>query len=151
MPTRLTTRTNPVDYSASYYLLEAGIAAARIVLKAGNEVLEGDRTPGSAFRTPLATLHAFQGWADKFLATPDAGIADLYVVATGNALGADLTLRLHDFSAVAGSAEWGSELDFSANWPIGTHYSVLLAGATYDADDLYSNTNKYWLMLTAAF
>jgi len=24
-------------------------------------------------------LHAFQGWADKFLSTPSAGIEDLYV------------------------------------------------------------------------
>jgi hypothetical protein len=31
------------------------------------------------FTTPLATLHKFQGWADKFLTTPVNGLADLYV------------------------------------------------------------------------
>ncbi|MEO8443580.1 MAG: alginate export family protein, partial [Gammaproteobacteria bacterium] len=95
---------NLVNYSANYYLVEAGVAAGRIGVKAGYEVLGGDTTPGSAFRTPLATLHGFQGWADKFTTTPDAGVADLYVAVTGKALGADLMLRYHDFSADAGSA-----------------------------------------------
>ena len=38
-------------------------------LGAGVEILEGDGSKG--FTTPLATLHKFQGWADKFL--DDAG------------------------------------------------------------------------------
>jgi hypothetical protein len=142
---------NPVGYEAGYYLAELGFGSPRVGLKAGWEVLEGDSAPGSAFRTPLATLHAFQGWADKFLTTPDAGVEDLYVAITGKALGADLLVRAHDFSAQTGSADWGTELDFSANWPIGKHYAVLLKGATYDADQLATDTNKYWLMLTATF
>lgn len=142
---------NPVDYSAGYYLVEAGISAPRIGVKAGYEVLGGNTTPGKAFRTPLATLHAFQGWADKFLTTPDRGVEDLYVAVNGKALGADLLLRFHDFSAEAGSGEWGTEWDASASWAIGKHYGVLLKGASYDADDLARDTSKYWLMLTATF
>jgi hypothetical protein len=142
---------NPVDYDANYYLLEAGIATARIGLKAGYEVLEGNTAAGSAFRTPLATLHAFQGWADKFLTTPDQGIGDFYVALTAKALGADLLLRYHDFSAETGSGDWGSEFDFSANWPIAKHYAVLLKGATYDADEFALDTNKYWVQLSASF
>jgi hypothetical protein len=142
---------NPVDYDASYYLVEGSISAARLGFKVGYEVLEGDDTAGGAFRTPLATLHAFQGWADKFLTTPDAGVEDLYFTVTGKALGADLLLRIHDFNAEASSADWGSELDFSANWPLGKHYAILLKGATYDADDLSTDTSKYWVQLTANF
>ena len=55
--------------------------------KAGYEVLEGAPTGGLAFVTPLATLHKFQGWADKFLATPASGIEDAYIAVFGNALG----------------------------------------------------------------
>jgi len=142
---------NPVSYAAGYYLVEGGISAAKIGFKLGYEVLEGDTTAGSAFRTPLATLHAFQGWADKFLSTPDGGVKDLYFVVTGKALGADLLLRAHDFQAETGSSDWGTELDFSANWPVGKHYAVLMKGATYDADELSTDTSKYWVMLTAAF
>jgi len=36
----------------------------------------GNGTVG--FATPLATLHQFEGWADKFLTTPANGIKDLY-------------------------------------------------------------------------
>ena len=36
-------------------------------------------TGTASFQMPLGTLHAFQGWADKFLATPAAGIEDTYV------------------------------------------------------------------------
>jgi hypothetical protein len=126
-----------------------GIGAARF--KLGYEVLEGDAAAGSAFRTPLATLHAFQGWADKFLTTPDDGIEDLYVGVTGKALGADLMLVFHDFSAETGSGDWGTEFDVSANWAIGKHYAVLLKGATYDSDDFSTDASKYWVMLTAAF
>lgn len=142
---------NPLDYAAGYSLVELGISATRVGVKVGWEVLEGDAAPGSAFRTPLATLHAFQGWADKFLTTPDAGLEDLYVAVTGKALGADLVLRVHDFGAQAGSADWGTELDLSANWPLGRHYAVLLKGATYDADDFSTDASKYWVMLTATF
>ena len=60
-------------------------------------------------------------------------------------------LRFHDFSAETDSGDWGTELDFSANWPIAKHYAVLLKGATYDADDFTQDTNKYWVMLTANF
>lgn len=31
-----------------------------------------------AFQTPLATKHAFNGWADKFLSTPATGLNDIY-------------------------------------------------------------------------
>ena len=78
---------------------------------------------------------------------------------TGKALGADLLLRFHDFSAETGNADWGTEVDFSANWPIARHYAVLLKGATYDTDVAVinssqawtSDTTKYWVMLTATF
>ena len=42
-------------------------------LKLGYEVLEGGNAAGKAFRTPLATLHKFQGWADKFIGPSTSG------------------------------------------------------------------------------
>jgi len=143
---------NPNDYDASYYLLEAGIGVPKFGVKVGYEVLESDEDAGVAFQTPLATLHAFQGWADKFLTTPPQGIEDLYVTVSGKLLGGDLSLTYHDFGAEAsGAGDLGSEIDVSASWPFGKYYNVLLKGASYDADNFSTDTTKYWLMLTAAF
>ena len=36
------------------------------------------------FRTPLATLHKFQGTADKFLVTPPGGLEDAFVGVAGS-------------------------------------------------------------------
>ena len=69
---------NPADYSTDYYALEGGIAAAGLTAKVGYEVLGSDNNGTASFKTPLATLHKFNGWADKFLVTPAAGLEDLY-------------------------------------------------------------------------
>ena len=68
---------NAVDVDADYELVEGGLTFAKFGVALGLELLGGDGV--AAFSTPLATLHAFQGWADKFLATPAAGIEDAYV------------------------------------------------------------------------
>jgi len=70
---------NPNHYSADYYLIEAGLAYKAFSLGAGYEVLGADEGVAfTSFQTPLATLHKFQGWADKFLTTPPNGIQDFY-------------------------------------------------------------------------
>ncbi|MDP6437559.1 MAG: alginate export family protein [Gammaproteobacteria bacterium] len=144
---------NPVDYDASYYLLDATVNVSDLGFRAGYEVLEGDDSAGKAFRTPLATLHKFQGWADKFLTTPDAGIEDAYIGATAKFLGAKFSLIYHDFSSEAGSTDWGDEIDFSALWKIGKNYSVLLKAAKFDADSEGGMTDatKVWLQLQASW
>ncbi len=69
----------PVEYDAQYAHIGANwIMQNGWTLGLAYESLGGDTEPGMMFRTPLATLHAFQGWADKFLATPGAGINDVY-------------------------------------------------------------------------
>ena len=55
-------------------------------------MLGGDNGSGNrAFQTPLATKHAFQGWADQFLTTPADGIEDAYLGVTAPLLGGLLT------------------------------------------------------------
>src|SRR5688572_24447050 len=68
---------NLADVDADYGLAEGGVTFPKFGLGLGYELLGGDGV--TSFSTPLATLHAFQGWADKFLATPVAGIADTFV------------------------------------------------------------------------
>ena len=70
---------NPLSFDLDYLLGEIKASYGAYSLGAGVEILEGDGAKG--FTTPLATLHSFQGWADKFLTTPVDGIDDRYVTA----------------------------------------------------------------------
>lgn len=143
---------NSVNYSANYLRLDGGYQFKKANLFAGYEVLEGDaNNAGSSFRTPLATLHAFNGWADKFLGTPSDGIEDFFIGAKGAVNGFKWKAIYHDFGAEDGSRDLGSELDLSVAKKINKNVSLLLKAALYDADTHASDTNKVWFMVSANF
>ena len=104
------------------------------------------------FRTPLATLHAFNGWADQFLATPADGLEDAYGLIDYRISSWSLQGRYHRFSAEATGRTFGDELDLAARRPLGDRYSLLLKFAAFDADDAaFADARKFWLMVTAKF
>lgn len=144
---------NPVSYDAEYFNIGATWAMqSGLSLGLAWESLGGDQNvAGASFRTPLATLHAFQGWADKFLGTPDAGIDDVFVTVKYKHGKWNYTGVYHDFSAQSGSADWGSETDISAAYKFGDHYGLLLKAAFYNADQHATDTNKFWIMFTANY
>ena len=95
---------NPASYDADYAHLSALWSMdSGLSLGLAFESLGTDSSTFESFRTPLATLHAFQGWADVFLTTPAAGIEDLYLTAKFKAGNWNLTGVYHDFSAETGS------------------------------------------------
>jgi hypothetical protein len=97
-------------------------------------------------------LHAFQGWADQLLVTPDAGVDDIFGTIRYTLSNWALQATYHDFSAQSGSADWGTELDLSAGRSLGEHYGVLLKAAFFDAESSqFVDVNKFWVMLTADF
>ena len=143
---------NSVNYDAHYLRLDAGLALHHVTFFGGYELLAGDANQsGAGFRTPLATLHAFNGWADQFLTTPDAGLEDLFVGAKGALHGFNWQVVYHQFDAESGSGDFGSELDFSVAKKLNNNFSALLKAAQYDAEDIKADTNKYWVMLSADF
>jgi len=144
---------NPVNYDAQYKHLSAMWALADgLSLGVAFESLGTDSTSLRPLATPLATAHAFQGWADKFLSTPSGGIDDLYLTVKYKAGKWSLTGVYHDFSAETGSADYGTEIDFAAGRGLGDRYKLLLKLAVFDADNpSYVDTTKAWLMLSAGF
>jgi len=145
---------NPVDYSANYWHAELEAGWARVTPKIGFESLGGnDMEAGAAFRTPLATLHAFNGWADMFLVTPNAGLVDIYGGLSGPIGTWKWELIYHDFQAESGSAKWGRELDAGLSTKFAEHYGVLFKLATFDgsSDSPYPDTTKIWAQFTADF
>jgi len=145
---------NPLDLDSDYYLAELGYTIKGMALKAGYEVLGGDEGPGNrAFQTPLATKHAFQGWADIFLLTPAGGIQDAYAGVTAPLFGGTLQAWYHDFRAEQGSSQYGEEINLSYAHPIpGVKGLVgLIKYASYDADDFAVDTDKAWLQVQYSY
>ncbi len=143
---------NPADYSADYLLGEAVLTVPlghnTFSITVGYEVLGSDN--GVGFSTPLATAHAFQGWADKFLATPADGIEDAYA-GINTQLGAfTLGLRYHQFSAEADGADYGDEINFVAGTKLGP-VALTVKYADYSADTWATDTRKLWLMAATTF
>ena len=137
------------EYSADYYLLEAALTAVGITATLGYEVLEGNSV--QAFQTPLGTLHAFQGWSDKFLATPADGIEDFYFSIATKIRGANVSLIYHRFNPEAGGPDYGREWDLMIDRRFTERYSIVLKYANYDARSFATDTEKLWIMATAKF
>jgi hypothetical protein len=140
--------SNTTDFDADYYVVELGLVGNGLSAKLGLEVLEGDSSrPGQSFRTPLATLHKFNGWADQFLNTPAAGLEDRYIHLGVKVADIALKAVYHQFDAQNGGADYGSEWNFSAAQKVCEHTEVLLKYANFDADDFGVDVEKVWLQL----
>jgi len=141
------TGSMPIEYSADYMAIDlSGKMTSTFNWKAGYELLGSDKGD-QAFKTPLATLHKFQGWSDKFLATPADGVQDIYAGVSGKM--GDVTLKLfyHEFSSDNTSADFGSELDVLAIYPVSQRVKTLLKFASYRADQHATDTSKLWFQL----
>lgn len=135
---------NPNRIDVGYYLVEASCGGPALTISAGYEVLEG--SPGSgSFRTPLATLHKFNGWADQFLNTPSLGLVDLYGGVGGKAGNVNWKLIYHEFTSDSSSLDYGSELDGLAIWKTNWGQTFGLKVALYEADGFSRDVEKFML------
>ena len=140
---------NPLNIGLSYYLGEAGFGYQGFTGLLGYEVLQGNGTMG--FQTPLATLHAFQGWAETFLTKPPNGIKDLYVkgiygfAATPFANKITATVVYHDFSPERGGGNLGSEWDAMIEAQLDNNFMVGTAYANYRGAGGFPDKAVFWL------
>lgn len=148
---------NPNRYSAVYYLFDGGLDVAAFKFGAGYEVLGADKgAPFTSFQTPLATLHKFNGWADKFLVTPPNGLRDLYASAGygwKKPLGLDaITAQVgyHRFDSDRLSQHYGNEWNALLSAKKG-RWTATAKLASYDADKFATDTRKLWLQLEWAY
>jgi hypothetical protein len=143
-------RNDPAQFRLDYWRASAGLKTKSAALALVYERLGGDGVRG--FQTPLATLHAFQGWADVLTSTPGSGVRDLYLRGAASvkpfAALSPITLKAeaHDFDAADGSARIGREFDIAAGLPLGPHFSTELAAADFQAARApYADVRKLWL------
>jgi hypothetical protein len=140
---------NANSFDANYINAEIGSTLGKVTVLGGYELLGSDN--GVGFSTPFATLHKFQGWADKFLGTPANGVQDIYVTVKGAVAGVKLSATYHNLTSDANDIDYGNELDLVANYQVNKNYSLLAKFANYSADDYSTDTNKLWLQAVAKF
>lgn len=134
---------SPLNYSTDYLHLNVGGKFGITHVKLGYEVLGSD--DGVGFKTPLATLHKFNGWADTFLGTPGAGLEDLYLQVGGKFSGVTANLIYHNFSADRGGASYGDEFDFVVIKPINKQWKIIGKAATFSGSNGRPDVDKFWL------
>jgi len=147
---------NPTRYDASYILAEGGATLSGITAKLSYEVLESD-SGITAFQTPLATLHKWQGWTDNFLSTPAEGIEDTYLTVSGKLMKINLLGVYHQYSSdknnAFGDSDLGDEWGFVATRKF-DHYQLQLKYSSYAAGDSTfgkKDTDKLWVSAMANF
>ena len=124
---------HPGSVDLDYQKTGIGFTRGDISVRAVREALDGDGTYG--FRTPLATLHGFNGWTDKFLGTPANGLVDFYLRLDHNLDTWNWTVRWHQFRSAVGSMDYGSEIDAMAVWNTPWKQDFGIKLAQYDADE----------------
>ena len=156
------------DQDAQYYNINVGLNYAGFIMGVGYEVLGADdenKPKSNEFYTPLATLHAMNGWADVFLKGTGTGygVKDLSVKLGYNAGEYGKLIGIyHKFSSDDKSYDYGSEFDIAYKYKIAKGLGLLLKGAFYKGDDkVPTSTNgiikngldvtKYWIQLDYKF
>ncbi|WP_421933323.1 alginate export family protein [Phenylobacterium sp.] len=113
-------------------------------LKVGYESLEGDGVRG--FTTPLATVHAFQGWSDAFVSAGGNksfadGIEDKNLSFNAKPrfkktylFNSDILVRYHDFDDQRTGADLGHEWDVQVTAAITPKLSIQLKYADFQRE-----------------
>jgi hypothetical protein len=139
---------NRID--AHYYKLGGGFGIDNFNLRLDQELLSSNNNT-YAFQTPFGTNHLFQGWVDKFLVTPRAGIKDSFVTATYrygdflffadyHVLDAD-----EDFFTVNGGtsrtgSRYGTEWNAAVTWNVDKHWMTKFEYGKYSESDEFAAT-----------
>lgn len=128
----------PVSFESDYIAGEAtlDLNAPGITMGAGFEILE------AGFRTPLATLHKFNGFADVFAGASGVGIPDglrdyylsaAFKVPVGTGRMVPVKIIHHWFEPESGSGKYGQELDLQVTYTINPYLKVIGKAGFYDS------------------
>ena len=156
---------NAADFSFDYWGADVAGTFDIWTVRASYESLEGDGTRG--FFTPLATSHAFQGWADAFAAVSGNktfvdGIRDANLQVTAQPrwrstylFNLQFIARYHDFEAERTGAHLGREWDFQGIAAITANLSGGIKYARFKRDTSVpvgtaappASRTKWWFFL----
>jgi len=133
---------------ADYSRAGAGLIWPKAFVRIDYEALGSD--DGSyGFQTPLANNHAYLGWADQFVVTPDEGVRDWWTTFGGSVGPLRLVVEHHQMRSDYGDIDFGYETDAGATWMLREGLFGRLQLADYrNGDDPLNpraDTTKLWL------
>lgn len=131
------------DFSEDYSRIDVLWKINKVSLEAGYELLSGDGT--TALQTPLATLHAFNGYADIFLSTPSNGLNDIWLGAGYALPKGTINFQYHQYSSDVNNIDYGDEINVNYTYNISTRLNANLKFADYQRDQFAQDTQKIWL------
>lgn len=140
---------NAVEFDSDYWVFDVTYQIGQVSVSAGYEELGSDN--GKGFSTPLATLHKFQGWTDKFLTTPGNGLQDTWVKVAGSIGKVPVAVVYHQFESDVGGQDFGEEIGVLAKYKLNSTVNFLGKYARYSADEHASDTSKFWFQAVAKF
>lgn len=143
--------------NAHYYKIGGGVGIDAFSLRLDQENLASNN--GSyAFQTPFGTNHLFQGWTDKFLATPKDGIKDTFITANYRLDDFLFFADYHfinadrDFAKVGGDSgsQYGKEWNAAVSYNVNSKLTTKLEYGKFSESDQYlagriRDTEKLWL------
>ncbi|MDE3208598.1 MAG: alginate export family protein [Pseudomonadota bacterium] len=121
---------------ASYLHVGAGGSFKKLAGHIDLEQLGSNSNGTYGLQTPMGTKHAFNGWADMFLTTPQTGLRDVYVT-LGDTVFHKLKLLAvhHDYKSSYGSIHYGTEWDISLLDTLQNGVKLGVMYANYQAKD----------------
>ena len=120
-------------------------------LQVAQETLE----PG--FKTPYATLHAWNGWVDRFLATPTKGLEDTFATYKGKVGAWTFEASHHTYKAETDGTAYGKEWNALVGFQATKWWSLMAKAGSYTGDAasapgaLSKDTKKVWLQSLLKF
>ena len=145
---------NTYEASVSYYNLEVGMNLYGYLANINYERLNSKSGKNEAFSTSLASKHRHNGWADKFLTTPEDGLVDLnLMLGYKSKKFGEFKMIYHDFNNEKNHADYGDEIDISYVRAIPglNDLTGTLKYAKYTSKGLSVDTTKIWAMLEYKF
>jgi hypothetical protein len=149
--------------NAHYYKIGGGVGIDAFNLRLDQENLSSNNGV-YAFQTPFGTNHLFQGWVDKFLATPKDGIKDTFVTATYRLddflFFADYHLINSDRDFVKSTGgtgnKYGKEWNAAVTYNVNSNVVTKLEYGKFTESDQYAaarirDTEKLWLTAMYTF
>ncbi len=136
-----------------YALLELAVGKNALEIMGRVEMMGED--DGAQFVTPLASVHEFNGWADKFLFIPSAGLVAQSLQVSWRQSPWRMSFRYHVFNEYDGNSRYGDEFDFDITYKLLDKHSLHLRYGVFRNSDEFENTftnsNKYFVTYSYNF